>query len=100
MLNGMFGIGREFRKLPPHRDFAELADNIERIADYLMDRSLGSFIGEGHRKAPSRWEWQLGSDLKMLLEYARASVPPDTDGLHHFSGRGRRGISTAETRRR
>ena len=89
MLNGLFGIGRAYKKLPPHHNFAELADNIEQLANDLMDRSLRSFAREGYSKAPSRWEWQLGNDLKMLLEYARGSVPSDTDGLHHFSGRGR-----------
>jgi hypothetical protein len=89
MLNGLFGISRTYKKLPPHHNFAELADNIEQLANDLMDRSLGSFAREGYLKAPNRWEWQLGNDLKMLLEYARDSVPPDTDGLHHFSGRGR-----------
>jgi hypothetical protein len=89
MLNGLFGIGRAYKKLPPHHNFAELADNIEQLANDLMDRSLGSFAREGYLKAPGRWEWQLGNDLKMLLEYARGSVPSDTDGLHHLSGRGR-----------
>jgi hypothetical protein len=91
MLSGLFGLGRKYKKLPPHRNFTELAANIERIADYLMDRSLGSFGNEGYTKAPGRWEWQLGNDLKMLLEYARGSVPPEADGLHYyFSGRGKR----------
>ena len=85
-----FGMGRAYRKLPPHHNFKELADNIDRLADYLMDSSLGSFGSKGYLKAPDRWEWQLGKDLKMLLEYARGSVPPDTDGLHYYSGRGRR----------
>jgi hypothetical protein len=89
MLSGWFGLGRAYRKLPPHHDFTELANNIETLANYLMDRSLGSFALEGYSRAPNRWEWKLGNDLKMLLEYARADVPPDTDGLHYFSGRGR-----------
>jgi len=41
LLNGLFGLGRAYKKLPPHHDFAELAANIERLADYLMDRSFG-----------------------------------------------------------
>jgi hypothetical protein len=90
MFNGLFGFGRAYKKLPPHHNFKELADNIERLADYLMDRSLGSFAREGYLKAPDRWEWKLGNDLKLLLEYARGFVPPDTDGLHHYSGRGKR----------
>jgi hypothetical protein len=90
MFNGLFGIGRAYRKLPPHHDFAQLADNVEQRANYLMDRSLGSFAREGYLKAPTRWEWQLGEDLKMLLRYARDFVPPDTDGLHYHSGRGDR----------
>ena len=88
MLNGLFGIGRAYKKLPPHHNYAELADNIEQLANELMNRSLGSFGLEGYLQAPRRWQWQLGNDLKMLLEYARGSVPPDVDGLHHFSGRG------------
>jgi hypothetical protein len=62
VLNGLFGLGRAYKKLPPHHNFTELADNIERLANYLMDRSLGSFGNEGYIKAPDRWEWQLGND--------------------------------------
>jgi hypothetical protein len=43
MLNGLFGIGKAYKKLPPHHNFAELADNIERLADELLNRSPGSF---------------------------------------------------------
>jgi hypothetical protein len=88
MFNGLYGIGRAYKKSPPHHNFAELADNIEQLANELMDRSLGSFAREGYLEARHRWQWQLGNDLKMLLEYARGSVTPDVDGLHHFSGRG------------
>ena len=90
MFNGLFGLGRAYKRLPPHHNFAELADNVERLANHLMDRSLGSFAREGYLKAHDRWEWQLGTDLKLLLEYARGFVPADTDGLHHYSGRGKR----------
>jgi hypothetical protein len=86
MFNGLFGIGRAYKKLPPHHNFAELGDNIEKLANELMDRSLGSFAREGYLQAPGRWQWQLGNDLRMLLGYARGSIPPDVDGLHHFSG--------------
>ena len=89
MFNGLFGLGRAYKRLPPHHDFKELADNLERVADYLIDRSLGSFSSEGYLKAPDRWEWRLGEDLKLLLKYARDFVPPDTDGLHYYSGRRR-----------
>ena len=85
MLNGLFGLGRAYRKLPPHRNFAELAANVERVADHLRDKAVANF-GKADR-APERWEWQLGSDLKMLVEYARAHVPDDADGFHHFSRR-------------
>jgi hypothetical protein len=88
MLNGLFGIGRAYKKLPPHHNFTELADNIERLANNLIDHSLGSFANEGYLKAPERWQWQLGNDLKMLVDYSRDFVPRDTDGLHHHSGRG------------
>jgi hypothetical protein len=87
MFNGLFGLGRAYKKLPLHRDFTELAANVEQLADYLMDRSLGGFANEGYLKAPDRWDWQLGNDLKMLLEFARDFVPPDTDGLHYYSRR-------------
>jgi hypothetical protein len=52
-----------------------------------MDQSLGNFAREGYLKAPGRWKWRLGNDLKLLLDYARDFVPPDIDRLHHFSGR-------------
>lgn len=85
MIRDLFGLGRAYKKLPPHKNFVELAHNIERLANYLMDRSLGSFAHEGYRKAPERWEWKLGLDLKMLLQYARDFVPPEADGLHWAS---------------
>lgn len=87
MLNDLFGVGRAYKKLPPHHDFAELANNIEQLANALMNQSLGSFAREGYLKAPTKWQWRLGNDLKMLLEYARGHVPEDTDGLHYSSGR-------------
>ena len=87
MFNGIIGMGREYKRLPPHNDFAQLADNIERVADYLLDKSLGSFANEGYLRAPDRWEWKLGNDLKTLLQYARDFVPPDADGLHRLSQR-------------
>ncbi len=90
MFNGLFGLGRAYNRLPPHHSFSELADNVERLADYLIDRSLGSFANERYMKAPDRWEWKLGNDLKLLLEYARGFVPSDTDGLHHYSEREKR----------
>jgi hypothetical protein len=64
MFNGLFGLGRAYRKLPPHNNFKELADNVERLADYLIVRSLGSFATAGYLKAPSRWKTQLGDDLR------------------------------------
>ena len=88
MLNGLLGVERAYKKLPQHHNFTELANNIEQLANALVDQSLGSFAREGHLKAPDKWQWQLGNDLKMLVEYARGSDPDDTDGLHYFSGRG------------
>jgi hypothetical protein len=90
MFSDLIGIGRAYKKLPPHHNFTELAKNIEKLADYLLDRGAGSFGSQGHLKAPDRWEWQLGNDLKMLIEYAKDFVPPDTDGLHHYSRHGKR----------
>ncbi|HEY1944605.1 MAG TPA: hypothetical protein VGH40_21025 [Roseiarcus sp.] len=90
MFNGLFGLGRKYKGLPPHHNFEELANNIEQLADYLVDRSLGSFASEGYLKGPGQWECQLGNDLHLLLKYARDFVPPDTDGVHLFSGRSER----------
>jgi hypothetical protein len=82
MLRDLFGIARAYRKLPPHRDFGQLADNIEALAQYLLYRSSGSFAREGYLKAPDRWDCKLGSDLKLLCRYARSAVPDDANGLH------------------
>jgi hypothetical protein len=82
MLRDHFGIARAYKKLPLHKDFGELANNIETLADYLLDRSLGSFAREGYLKTPDRWEWKLGSDLKLLCQYARSAVPDDADWGH------------------
>jgi len=90
MFSGLSGLARAYKKLPSHHNYVELAANMEKLANYLLDSSLGSFANEGYLKAPERWEWKLGNDLKMLLQYANDFVPPDTDGLHHYSGRGKR----------
>jgi hypothetical protein len=76
-------IGRAYKKLPPHHSFAQLANNIERLANDLMYQSLGRFSHDDYQNAPNRWEWKLGKDLKLLIEYAKGYVPPDIDGLHH-----------------
>ena len=82
MLRDFFGIARAYKKLPPHKDFGQLANNIEALADYLLDRSSGSFAREGYLKVPDRWDCKLGSDLKLLCQYARISVPDNATGLH------------------
>jgi hypothetical protein len=82
MLRDLFGIARVYKKLPPNKDFGELANNIETLADYLLDRSSGSFAREGYLKVPDRWEWKLGSDLKLLCQYARSAVANDANDLH------------------
>jgi hypothetical protein len=51
-----------------------------------MYQSLGRFSHKNN--APNRWEWKLGKDLKLLVEYAKGYVPPDVDGLHQLGGRG------------
>jgi len=84
MFSNLSWLGRTYRKLPPHRNLNELATNIERLADALLDKSLGSFAGEGYLKAPDRWEWRLGNDLKMLAQYARDFAPEGADGLYYF----------------
>jgi hypothetical protein len=38
MFNALFGLGRAYKKLPPHRNFAELANNMEHLAGYFMGR--------------------------------------------------------------
>ncbi|MGY3487836.1 hypothetical protein ACVW1C_005719 [Bradyrhizobium sp. USDA 4011] len=83
LFNGLFGFGRAYTKLPPHHNFAELADNIDAFASQLLDRAVGkNFGGESYLNAPDRWEWKLGRDLKTLVDYARSYVPDDVDGLH------------------
>ena len=58
MLNGLFGVGRAHKKLPTHHNFTELADNIERLANDLMNQSLGGFSNEGYLKARGKWQWR------------------------------------------
>jgi hypothetical protein len=87
MFNGLFGIGRAYKKLPEHHNFTELANNIERLANALMNQSLG-FWGKDYLNASTKWQHQLGDDLMMLVDYARTYVPDDNDGLHYHSGRG------------
>ena len=59
MFKGLFGLGRAYKRLPPHHNFKELADNIDQLAGYLMDRSLGSFANEESwlRKTGQRDKW-------------------------------------------
>jgi hypothetical protein len=83
LFKGLFGLGRAYRKLPPHHNFTELSDNIDAFANHLLDRAVGkNFGGESYLNAPDRLEWKLGHDLKTLVEYARSCVPDDVDGLH------------------
>jgi hypothetical protein len=84
MFNGWFGLGRAYKKLPPHHDYKELAANVETLANYLIDKGA-----DGSETGHLTWQWKLGNDLKLLLQYADGFVPPETDGLHYFSGRGR-----------
>ncbi|WP_164937379.1 MULTISPECIES: hypothetical protein [Bradyrhizobium] len=83
LFNRLSRLGRAYRKLPEHHNFAELADNIDAFANHLLDRAIGkNFGGESYLNAPNTWEWKLGRDLKTLVEYARSYVPKDVDGLH------------------
>jgi hypothetical protein len=73
-INRLFGVGRFYAKLPPSRDghgnveLAQLADNIDRLADYLKDRSIASV---GHNAALDSVEYRLASDLAELARCAR-----------------------------
>ena len=83
MFNGLFGLGRAYKTLPPHHSFGELADNIEALSSYLHDVSV-------RKSVDGPWQTKLATDLDTLLKYARGFVPPDTDCLHYFSGSGKR----------
>jgi hypothetical protein len=81
MLNRL-GFGRFFRAPAEHRNFTELADDMEQMAHALIDRSRGPFGHRTYLEASERWEWQLGNDLLLLLRYARDHVPSAAAELH------------------
>jgi len=74
-INRLFGVGRFYAKLPPCRDglgnveLAQMADNIDRLADYLKDRSVANV---GHNAALDSVEYRLASDLAELARCARS----------------------------
>ncbi len=88
-------IGRAYKKLQPHHSFAELTNNMDRLASELMYQSLGRFAHKDFENASSRWEWRLGKDLKLLIEYAKRHVPPDVDDLHQSEPRAGAGLKAA-----
>lgn len=73
-VNRLFGIGRFYSKLPPCRDDAgkfelgQLAENIDRLADYLKERSIEAV---GYTAALDSVEYRLASDLAELARCAR-----------------------------
>lgn len=73
-VNRLFGIGRFYSELPRCRDdlgkveLAQLAENIDRLADFLKDRSIASL---GHSAAIDSVEFRLASDLAELARCAR-----------------------------
>jgi hypothetical protein len=73
-INRLFGVGRFYAKLPLGRDalgnveLAQLADNIDRLADFLKDRSIA---GVGHNAALNSVEYRLASDLAELARCTR-----------------------------
>lgn len=83
MFNGLFGIGRAYKRLPDHHNFQELAANFESLANNLMDQAV--FWGPS---GGAKWQWNLARDIQMLLDYARTHVPEDSDGPHYFSNKG------------
>lgn len=74
--NSLFGLGRVYKKLPPHHNVKELGDNLEVLANYFLER--GSRDALNNPGGDVRWEWKLGEDLKMLIELVRVYIPDDT----------------------
>src|SRR5262245_27086424 len=65
-----------YKRGPPHQYVGDLADRLERLGDCFLDRSIAGkfdlgFVGK------STWEWQLGMDLKELVDLVRSHIPPD-----------------------
>ncbi len=74
--NSLFGLGRIYKKLPPHQNAKELSDNLEVLANYFLYRGSRDVLHNPGRGI--RWEWKLGQDLRMLVELARVYIPDDT----------------------
>ena len=73
-VNRLFGIGRFYSELPPCRDdrgkveLGQLAENMDRLAVYLKDRSIAR---AGDTEALDSVEYRLASDLAELARCAR-----------------------------
>jgi hypothetical protein len=67
-------LARSYRKFPPHQNVEELAARIERLGDCFLDRASARLAEYGGR---SIWEWQLGMDLKELVDIVRSNIPAD-----------------------
>ncbi len=87
MFSNLSKLSRAYRRLPEHHNFKELADNIETLANHFLDEGCRG-MATGTIPSQPRWEWKLGADLKLLLDYARGNVPPDADGIHYYRGKG------------
>lgn len=73
-VNRLFGIGRFYSALPPCRDdlgkveLGQLAENIDRLAVYLKDRSIAR---AGDTEGLESVEYRLADDLAELARCAR-----------------------------
>jgi hypothetical protein len=67
---------RSYKRLPPHQNVGELADRLERLGDCFLDRSIAGNLLDP-RRDKSTWEWQLGMDLKELVDQVRSHIPHD-----------------------
>lgn len=81
LINNRFGVGRAFSKLPPHNNFSELSGNIESFSNGLMNTAANTY---GPFRGAETWQYNLGRDLQMLVDYARRYVPDDVDSLHYY----------------
>jgi hypothetical protein len=45
--NSLFGLGRLYKKPPPHQNVKELGDNLEVLANYFLDRGCRNSLSGG-----------------------------------------------------
>jgi hypothetical protein len=72
-----------YKRFPPHQNVGHLVDRIERLGDCFLDREARAISLFREVGIPG-WEWQLGTDLKELVQIVRDHVPLENYSSYGF----------------